>query len=241
MSEELIKFEEVKSDSLSRRVEWIAKREALTARAVAVVAVATDSDLETAGKLQTEITRILKDLEAARMALTRPIDAMKKDIMAQETQLAATLEKELFRLKKLNGDYATKKAAEAEAARKRIQAEARAQAERDQAVIDEQTRKSASLFGPAATFQPAPVQAPAPAPVQPAAPIPQAPKTSANSFPEAWKFEITDQLQVPREFLTVDEGKIRAWIACQKKLGVEIQNLKAAGLRFFKETQVRAK
>jgi len=241
MSEELIKFEEVKADSLSRRVEWIAKRDALAARAVAVVAVATDSDLETAGKLQTEITRLLKDLETARMALTRPIDERKREIMAQEKELAAALEKELFRLKKLNCDYATRKAAEAEAARRRIEAEARAQAEREQAAIDEQARKSASLFGPAATFQPAPVQAPAPAPVQPAAPIPQAPRTSANSFVETWKFDVTDQLQVPREFLVVDETKIRAWLAYQKKLGADIAALQVPGLRLYKETQVRAK
>ena len=239
MSEELIKFEEVKADSLSRRVEWIAKRDALAARAVAVVAVATDSDLETAGKLQTEITRLLKDLEAARMALTRPIDERKREIMAQEKELAAALEKELFRLKKLNGDYATQKAAEAEAARRRIEAEARAQAEREQAALEEQAKKSASLFGPVATFAPAP--AAAPAPVQPAAPIPQAPKTSANSFVETWKFDVTDQLQVPREFLVVDETKIRAWLAYQKKLGADISTLQVAGLRLYKETQVRAK
>jgi hypothetical protein len=239
MSEELIKFEEVKADSLSRRVEWIAKRDALAARAVAVVAVATDSDLETAGKLQTEITRLLKDLEAARMALTRPIDERKREIMAQEKELAAALEKELFRLKKLNGDYATRKAAEAEAARRRIEAEARAQAEREQAALEEQAKKSASLFGPVATFAPAP--AAAPAPVQPAAPIPQAPKTSANSFVETWKFDVTDQLQVPREFLVVDETKIRAWLAYQKKLGADISTLQVAGLRLYKETQVRAK
>jgi hypothetical protein len=239
MSEELIKFEEVRADSLSRRVEWIAKRDALAARAVAVMTVATDSDLETAGKLQTEITRLLKDLETARMALTRPIDERKREIMAQEKELAAALEKELFRLKKLNGDYATRKAAEAEAARRRIEAEARAQAEREQAAIEEQAKKSASLFGPVATFAPAP--AAATAPVMPAAPIPQAPRTSANSFVETWKFDVTDQLQVPREFLAIDEGAIRAWLAYQKKLGADIAALQVPGLRLYKETQVRAK
>jgi hypothetical protein len=239
MSEELIKFEEIKADSLSRRVEWIAKRDALAARAVAVMTVATDSDLEAAGKLQTEITRLLKDLETARMALTRPIDERKREIMAQEKELAAALEKELFRLKKLNGDYATQKAAEAEAARRRIEAEARAQAEREQAAIEEQAKKSASLFGPVATFAPAP--AAAPAPVMPAEPIPQATRTSANSFVETWKFDVTDQLQVPREFLVVDETKIRAWLACQKKLGADIAALQVPGLRLYKETQVRAK
>ncbi len=245
MSNETTKTEivlaDIRPDSLSRREEWIKQRDDLAQRAAVIAIVTSDSELETAGRLQTEITRLLKDLEAARMALTRPLDNLKKQLTAQEKELAATLEAELFRLKKLNSEYATKKAAEAEAAQKRAEAERLAQAEREMAAQQSQAQKAASLFGAGAVFTGAPAPAAAAVPVQPAEPIPQGPRTSSNAFVETWQFQITDSSQVPRQFMTIDETKIRAWLKSQKALGYDIQALCVPGLHFYKETQVRSK
>ena len=84
----------------------------------------------------------------------------------------------------------------------------------------------ASVFGAAATVGMANV------------PTVSAPKSSANRMVERWSFEVLDSAAIPREFLSVDEGKIRAWMQAQTKLGITPQ---LPGVAFEKTVFVEAK
>jgi len=53
-------------------------------------------------------------------------------------------------------------------------------------------------------------------------------------YAEVWKFEITDPMEVPREFLTVAESRIRAHVMREKG------NAEIPGVRVFKDVSVRA-
>jgi hypothetical protein len=243
------------AEALAKKTEWIAKRDQLIIQAAAVPCVTNAEELERAGKLQTAISKAIKELESARMELTRQLDNRKKEIMAQERDMVGALESELARIKSMNSDYATAQAAKVEEARRKAELEARIAAEaefkrqqeeeaarlaaEEKAFADQQ--KASALFGSAVTVKPV---EPAPVPVAPPPPppkpvfIPPAPKTSANKFTEVWKFEVVDPNAVPREFCTVDESVIRKWLAFQKSLGQDIATLKVNGLRLYKEMQV---
>lgn len=60
----------------------------------------------------------------------------------------------------------------------------------------------------------------------------EAPKVSGVNMREAWKFEITDDSLVPREYLSVDEKKIRAVVSALKG-GTSIP-----GVRVYSEKQL---
>lgn len=62
--------------------------------------------------------------------------------------------------------------------------------------------------------------------------IPDTPESKGVSFTEFWTYEVVDLAAVPRDFLAVDDRKVRTAI---KKSGGSIP-----GLRVYKETRVRA-
>lgn len=245
----------VSSDALDKQTAWIAKRDTIVAEADKIQAVETDAALEKSGWLQAQVSSLIKELGKARLALTRPLDAVKADIMAREKEMTATLETQFTRIKRLNDAYATKKYEAAEAERKRIEKIERERAEheaneerkREEAARAEAERKRAeaqSLFGAAAVVDAAPVPPPVQAaPVFTPSIIPQAtaPHTSSNSFVEIWEFEVTDANQVPRIFLSVDEKKLRDFIQFQKTSKRQIEEVSIPGVRVFKRINTQAK
>ena len=62
----------------------------------------------------------------------------------------------------------------------------------------------------------------------------EAPKVQGVSMREVWKFEVTDATQVPREYLVVDETKIRKVVAALRS------DAKIPGVRVYAERQVAA-
>jgi hypothetical protein len=197
----------VRSDELARRTEWIKERDRLLGIAALVTGVENQEQLDASGQIQTAASKHIKLLDKERKAVTGPIDAVKKQIMAQEKEMRATLEIELGRVKGLNDTYATKLAIEAEQERRRQQEEA----ERQRMEEARQQQEAAELFGDDATLT-APVE-PAPAP----APIQQPPKLSGNRTRKRFSFTVINPRQVPDEYKIVDEKKIRAHIAfCEK-------------------------
>lgn len=204
----------VRGDVLSKRDDWIAGRDAILAVSAEVRKVADDVTLDRAGSIYTDARRHVKALEQARKAVTEPIDAVKKQIMADEKAMRAELEREAERLKSMCDAYATAKAQEAEEAR------------RKQAEAETAKDRVASVFGAAATVGMA------------NSPAIAAPKSSANRMVERWSFEVLDSAAVPREFLTVDDAKIRAWMQAQTKLGITPQ---LPGVVFEKTVSVEAK
>lgn len=62
----------------------------------------------------------------------------------------------------------------------------------------------------------------------------EAPKVAGVSMREVWKFEVTDESLVPREYLSVDEKKIRAVVNALKG------GTKIAGVRVYPEQSLAA-
>lgn len=194
---------------------WIAERDGVLKVAERITSIDSDDDLDNSGATYTKIGKMIRALEAERKTLTAPIDAMKKDIMAQEKKLRADLEDHQRRLKRMNDTYATEQARKAEEARKAQEAEEEALriAEAEKALAADKARE---VFGedieidqstkpeegnPFEALPPNQV----PQPVKPA-------KPTSNRMRKRWDFEIKDPRKIPREYLTVDEKKIRAAI-----------------------------
>jgi hypothetical protein len=204
---------------------WIAERDALVTRAKSVVIVNSDTDLETAGEVQTYISKALKKLETERKAVTGPLDDAKKQIMAQEKKLAKPLSDELIRLKSLTSAYATECARRIEEERRRREEEERKAAEAAVAIED-------NPFAPVA---------PSPAPAAAPMPPPTMPKTSANRMVEKWDFAVTDTNAVPRELCSPDERKIRAFLAAKKAEGYKADQIVIDGIRISAVVQVQSR
>lgn len=223
---------------------WLAKRDVALDNAAKVTQVTTDQELEQSGAVQSQIAALVRDLAAERLTLTRPIDALKKQVMDAEKVLSGPLSTEMERVKRMNTVYATEKARLADVERRRHEAEKRAEDERlanEQAERERIARDAArSVFGESATVS-SPVELPPAAPVPVFEPRFTAPKTSANAFTKVWKFDVVDAEKVPREFCSVDDQKIRAFLAYQKQLGREIGDVVVAGLQLREEMSVRAR
>lgn len=234
------------NQEVSFAAEWLVKRDAAVTAAASITEVVDDRGLEVAGAAQTQLTRLAKELEAERMAMTRPLDAFKRKIMNKAKELLAPVDMELGRLKGLNTAYATRKAREAEEERRRIEALRREQAEREakeQAEREAAARAEAqAMFGEGAVVEVEPVEvAPSLEVVAEMVPEVAPPRTASNTFVEVWKFEVVDEQKVPREFCSVDEQKLRGYMQYQKGMKKQVEEVKVAGVRFWKEMSVRAR
>ncbi len=231
----VVVIKDLRSDALQTLQDWLTERDELLAKSSTVAHVTTDTELEDAGKVQAEISRHIKKLGHARLEVTRPLDDCKKAIIEQEKAMVADLEKSLTALTNMNKAYAMQKAREAEEARRAEESRRREEAERQMAAERAAQEKARSLFGQAVKVVEQPAE-PLPS-VQPA--MPAGPKTSSNSFVETWKFDIVDADKVPRELCSVDESKIRTFLQYQKKLGRDLNDVSVAGLRLYKDMQIR--
>lgn len=207
----------VSSDALSRSEQWMREREALLKQAPGITAVATQSQLDESTQIRNAIRAHIKALEGERKRVTAPLDAMKREIMAQEKDLRAPLETEGARLQRLNNEYATRLAAEAAAERQRQQAEL----ERQRLAAAEAEAKTRELFGDEAAEDPVPEPPPPPPP--------EKPKAAGGRVVKRWTFEVTDPRALPREYLTVNEPAIRAHIQFATKTGADPE---IPGVRF---------
>ncbi len=209
---------------------WCAERGALVADATAITEVRTDGQLEDAGAVQTAISKAIKKLEAARKSVTAPLDEAKKSIMAQEKKLVRPLAEQLERLKQMTSAYATEVAAKIAAEREAAERAEQEAAERAAAQAE------ADPFGfngggdDAATpvFTPSPIAT-------------TMPRTSSNRIVERWDYEVTDAASVPRELMSVDERKVRAFLAARKADGYRAEQIQVAGLRIFATMQVQGR
>lgn len=190
--------------------------------------IASDDDLDRAGEIQTNISKLIKKLETERKAITSPLNEAKNKILAEEKRLVAPLTKELDRLKKITSAYAT------ECAR-------RIEEERRQAELAERRAAEAALA--AEDADPFGFNAPTTTPYS-AMPIPQVssmPKTSCNRMVERWDFEVLDANAIPKELCSPDEKKIRAFLASRKAEGYKADQVMVNGLKIFSTVQVQSR
>lgn len=188
--------------ALATETKWLSNRNTLIADAENIAAVNSDSDLDVSSAVYTRISKHISALEKFRKSITAPIDDLKKQIMNQEKAFRADLEAHAARIKRMNDAYATTKYD-------------REQAER-QAAIDRMAHDGVSaynaaidLFGPGVDI------------VEEGTLIPNARKATVSDGRTVirWEFEVIDPNQVPREFLSVDETKIRGYRDYQVKIG----------------------
>lgn len=208
--------------SAINEIEWVATRDGLIEQSSEVVSIDSDDDLCESGKLQTKISKHLKELETIRTKVKRPALEFGKAVDEQAKTLRYKLEKELDRIKQLNGDYATRKAKEAEAERQRIAAE-EARKAAEQAPI---------TFG-GLVLETAPESA------EPMAPLPTGKvSTGANSMVTVWEFDVVDARMVPDQFKTVDARKLREFMNYKTKMG---ETPAVPGVVFRSRVDVRAR
>lgn len=199
--------------------------EAIVARA-AEFAVATAEQYSAAGVDLTRIKAAQKKLDLIRTKITRPMDAAKKAVL------------ELFRAP-------AEKLANAEAMIKR--ALVKYQAEQDRLRQEEQRRADEAARKERERLQERATRAVASGKVEKAevlqqqaasvvAPVIQreAPRVSGLSSTVVWKFEVVNASEVPREYCSVDETKIRKIVSALKG------DTKIPGVRIYPDTQIRA-
>ena len=160
------------------------------------------------------ITRKIDDVKASIINLFRPA----VDYLAQaESTLKAALTKYL--------DAEEKKRRDEEAIKRKAADEAAAKLRAEAAILARQGEAdSARALNQQAAMLPAMVQSDTPQT-----------KLAGVSSTERWNFEITDSTKIPREFLMVDETKIRKVVqALKAETNIE-------GVRVFATTQISAR
>ena len=169
--------------------------------------ISNDVQLELAAEERKAAKNAMKQLEEKRVAITAPLDVAKKAVMdlfrAPQQLLQHTVELYDDRIR----GYQEQRAAEAAEARRT--AEKIAQQERERIAAEaaklqaEGNSVAAVLVSQTAAMV---VAQPPPAPV----------KTVAVQMRESWEFEIVDPTAVPREYLSIDETKIRGVVRSLK-------------------------
>lgn len=208
--------------SLEQETKWLANREKLLSEAGRVASVTSDSDLEVSSAIQTRISKHVKSLEVHRKGITKPLDDMKKQIMDQEKDLLKLLDAELRRLKAMNDAYATRRLEEQEAAHKA------AEEKISHETINAQ-QQAESIFGAGVQFDAAFIP-PAPSVVKPT--------TIAGRTVIRWEFEVISPNDIPREFLSVDDAKIRKFRDYQIEIGKDPE---IPGVKFTKKVSVESR
>ncbi len=180
---------------------WIANRDTILSRLRTFDAIADDETYRAAGAVDAAAKKAISELSKMRLATTRKIDALKKDIMQQEKALVADLAEEEARVNKLMVAYFAEQARKREEEERRIAEQQRREAEAAAA-------ESANPFDMGATEEAAPVPVP----------VTEVPRTDTNRGMKTFAFRVIDPTLVPREFRTPDERLIRAYVQQQKTL-----------------------
>lgn len=182
------------------------ERDAALAASKVVGTVADPITRDVAHDALVALVKICKEVEASRLSVTRPIDALKKRVMETAAKFTDEAEREVLRLKGLLTEYQRKLDAEAKAEAKRQEEAQKAEEERLRKASEAQeaaAQPGAPASTPEPTVAPAPATtlattpAPTPAPAKPqtlfVAPTLQAPAKLAGSMTRRpWKYKVED-------------------------------------------------
>lgn len=184
-----------------------------------------------------------KKLDDLRMSMTRPLDEAKKrimDLFRKPQELLASAETTIkgaigvYQAEERRKAEELRKAAEEVARKERelLAEEARQAAEAAKAAAaagDEEAAAQASMQAAVLAAEAEVVEHFAPAVVE------QPAKLAGISSRTDWDFEITDVNAIPREFLVVDEKKIRQYVKAMKS------DAKMPGVRVFAKETIAAR
>ena len=160
-----------------------------------------------AAKLQ-EVKGRRKTLEDLRKSMTRPLDDAKARIMALFREPGDRLEQAEAALKRALVVFSDEQERKRRAEQARLDELARKERERLQRQADAAAAKGREERAAVLESTAAAVVAPVAQTV--------APKVAGLSFRSVWQFEVVDPAAVPREYLMVDEAKIRKVVAALK-------------------------
>ena len=209
--------EEINKIQLNNEIALFDERNKLLESLPTIEAV-TDDNAQEIGKLVKSVDSYCKKVKNERLALTRRIDALKKAFMDKEHELTDKLLDWKNNALQLTTIYTTEKE------RARIEAEkAKAIEEAEKVMEDERKAALASAFGQVAPPPPVEILPP--------------PKTTVANLRQTKtaRFEIIDENKIPRQFLSVDERKIKQYADDAMKQGIELEVLQVDGIRFFTE------
>ena len=206
---------------------WLANRDKILSRLRTFDAIEDEETYRAAGAVDSAAKKAISELSKMRLATTRQIDALKKNIMEQERALVADISAEEARVNKLMVAYYTAQARKREEEERRI-----AEAQRREA-------EAAAAAAPANPFDMGVPAEAAPVPV----PTTEIPRTETNRGSKTFAFKVVDPTLVPREFCTPDERLIRAYVQQQKTLtGGDISLVKQIpGINITVEYKVSAR
>lgn len=193
---------------------------------LADISITTASQYTDAGGWLKSIKGLLGKIEAARTRITQPMNQALRAVNEQAREQSAPLLSAETRIKRAMSAYTT----EQDRLRREEQRKADEWARKQQQALEERAAKAAAS-GKAEKAQELQHRAnTVVAPVIQREP----PKVSGIATREVWKFEITDTAQVPREYLMVDETRIRKVVQALKG------DARIPGVRVYSEKQIAA-
>ena len=234
--------EEINKIQLKDEIALFDERNKLLSTLPTLTAV-TDENANEIGKLVKSVDTYCKKVKNERLGLTRKLDALKKAFMDKERELTDQLLEWKNNALQLTAIYATEKErARLEAEKERARLEAEAELARQEA--EEKAQKEAeiaSMFGNTAT---PPTEEPPK--VEPPPQIPLPPKVEKSIISnvrqvKVARWNITDASKLPREFLSVDETKIRAFANDKLKAGIDLKSIQIDGIEFFEEVSAQVR
>jgi DNA polymerase III alpha subunit (gram-positive type) len=199
--------------------------EIITAQAGSLRIVSPEA-YEDAGALLKTIKGALRQIEAQRTSITAPMNEALRNANAQAKIAAAPFEAAEKRIKGAMISYAD----EQERLRQAEQRKAEELARREREKLEAQAAKAAASGKVDKAEQLEERAAAVVAPVINREP----PKVAGVSTREVWKFEVTDPSLVPRQYLEVDEAKIRRVVQAMKA------DANIPGVRVWAERQLAA-
>ena len=171
--------------------------------------IKTSEDYDKAGAALVRIKGMTKTVKEYFAPMVDSAFKAHKAVKARENEALAPLEKAEHELKTgMQAWYS-------EQERIRREAEARATAERRKAEEDAEKARQEAIMMSELSGEEVPLPLANPSPALTVA-VPEPVKTAGVSMVETWGFEITDAAAIPREFLVVDETKIRRVVAAMK-------------------------
>jgi hypothetical protein len=190
--------------------------------------IKTAAGYEQAAELLKSIKASLATIENARERITKPLNVALRETNAQAKVAAAPFLADELAIKRAMIAYSDLQDRLRDEEQRRQNEIARKEQLRLQEIADRAAAKGQE--GKAEAFQERAQSVVAPIAQQ------AAPKVGGISIPKVWTFEITDEALIPREYLEVNETKIRKVVTALKKdtviPGVRVYEVKriAAGI-----------
>lgn len=181
------------------------------------------------------VKALMKEIDDTFKPIQRSMDAAKKVVMDQRRKHEEPVEAAAqIYTDKTTKYYQEQERKEIERQRKeREKQEAEAKAIRERAEQEAERLRKQGLEEAAEMRRQAAKEEAELVTSVPVAQVPNKAKTNGSYRPEVWDFEITDTAAVPRQFLMVDEKKLRAYAKSTKGKAV------VAGVRFVDKGKLR--